>query len=168
MLPVYGSQRSTPLALLRTGRIHTEWEQHGVFRIGALPRVIIEEVTLELQPNPDPAAVLERLRELATRRRFDRSPVELRRFALRAGTNAPPLLEAAVVRLDRNGTRLSQVVLRRPGVEVLTCGQARLTFGADARFWLEAPTHRYPLDWPEPASDRLETSIRSTTTHSPL
>jgi hypothetical protein len=166
-VPIFPKQQQTPVAVLRTGRIHTEWEQRGFFRIGVLPRVVLEDVILDLRATDDIPAAMNQVGERLSADRPDRCPVELRRFTLVTTTNAQPLLEAASVRFDRGRTSLAGIVLRREDGTTLRLRRALLTTDDQAQINLVTGTHRYPVKQPRKASDRKDQSAPTTPTTNP-
>lgn len=156
-MPLFQPGQKAAVALLGIERIGTEYEQHGFFRIGLLPRVVLQDVTLDLRSTEGVTAMVERLQRLLSPDRPTRAPFELRGFAIRKGTNAAPLVEASFVRGGRNGIRFSNVTLRRADGNTLMLREARLTKGGDSQFWLEAPPLRLPLLEPPRAADATST-----------
>lgn len=146
--PLYERQAQVPYAVLRARGVRTEWEQRGFFRIGLLPRVVLEHASLDLAPGREPAATpLASLCRLLESERRPPRPIELRGFVLRRGTNAPPLLEAAAVRVDARGARLFQLLVRQPTGPPIQLDHARLKAGEDGTVWLESATQRHRLEW---------------------
>jgi hypothetical protein len=145
-IPLYGPQDHTPYAVLRTGRVRTEYERRGLFRIGVLPRVIVEGGTLELRDGDRAAAALVRLGKSVPRELAAPIPIEVRRFAVRAGTSGLLLIEAATLRVDQSGVKLTRVGWRRGDGTRSTLGQARMAIGADGTLRVGRPPEWHRLD----------------------
>jgi hypothetical protein len=134
VIPLYAAQTTEPAAILRVDQVLTEYEKRGFFRIGVLPRVVLQGVRLEVRQPEAASRVLEHAcqqLEAAARRR----PVELRqlevalperRFELKAaslrvgtrgawavsalawqaGPNARELIPSAELRFEPGGATL--------------------------------------------------------------
>jgi hypothetical protein len=61
VIPRYNEADRTLYAVISVDKVHTEYEKHGFFRIGALPVAVLEGVTYEAK---DPAAAAKNLARL--------------------------------------------------------------------------------------------------------
>lgn len=116
-LPVYVTGEAKPVAVLRLRQVGIEYQRRGFFRIGVLPILLGEEVTLELR-----LPAYARLALTAATNWFRPGEhyraVEWRDFKMVvAGEKAPRLRAKQVQPMERNALRLSDVVVRPAGNE---------------------------------------------------
>lgn len=126
VLPVYAGQAGHPVAILRVERFGLEYQKRGFFRIGVLPIMVLDDVTLEVLD-------AERLREVIElafshpqfRGHKSAIPVEVRRFRFRCKTEPGLELSAKTLRPVGHGRwALSGVIIQRPGAQPIELAEA--------------------------------------------
>jgi hypothetical protein len=102
VLPVYLDFGSKPAALLRAKAIYPDHQRRAFFRIGVLPMLVAEDVTVEVCDPERAAAALAGLRD-GLKPHAHGAAIELRRVAFQFPAEPAPRLKAATLRLQDNG-----------------------------------------------------------------
>jgi hypothetical protein len=90
-----------PVALVRVGRIYKDYERKGFFRIGVLPVLAMDDVSVEIR---DPALVTTGLAQFqAWLGSHSKHNVELRRLRVRVGSFPTNRLESGRALITRDG-----------------------------------------------------------------
>ena len=101
-VPIYESHNPMPVAVLRAGKIYSDFEKVGFFRIGTLPLGVAENVSVELR---DTFRLPETLNALGVRfapAGGGKRGIEARNFSLTFRGETQGTLKARVVRLDKS------------------------------------------------------------------
>lgn len=117
-----------PVALLRAGRVFRDYQTRGFLRIGALPMVVIDKLSIELRNADRLSSVLTSVGEKLALRTEAKKAVEGRDFRLSFSSSKGGQLRAHRVRLEK-GTewQLLDGVVERPGTTNIVFSQATLT-----------------------------------------
>jgi hypothetical protein len=98
-IPLQVSPDSPQSFQIACGRVHLESKKLGLFRIGPMPQLIIEDMTILLPPDVDLAASAAALDAF-----FNANPtwsdIAIRGFQVRQMPSQAPLLQAASARID--------------------------------------------------------------------
>ena len=113
--------------MIRAGRVFSDYQSRGFFRIGALPMLVLDKLSIELrQPERLPMA-LSQVGEKFAVRSDTRKAVEGRDFRLWFTSRKDAQLRARRVRLEGGTTwRLFDGAIQRPDSATLSFRQATL------------------------------------------
>lgn len=144
MVPVYFPGEPAPAAVLRLGRVSSDYERRGFFRIGLLPLVAVEDARIELMAGAKLTNALSRahgwLEHFAAGRHL-----ELRQVSLLFPPEKTPRLLAGRARLDRQGRwLLSGGITLRDGASQIQISQATLQATGAQTGWLTWETTNAP------------------------
>ncbi len=125
--PIFVPPDPHPAAVLTIGSISREYARHGYFRIGALPELVIDSVTLEIR-NP---SVIGRILDALNERSLPHLPdkwVRIRNVCLKAGYGSRSIIVAAEIRkLGRLRWRFVDGVVSNDGTNFHTFDEASLS-----------------------------------------
>ena len=126
-VPVYVDSRTEPAAILRADRIFTDYQRRGFFRIGVLPLLVFDRLTLEIREPARFAAVLSTVSGQFAIKDNVRKAVEGREFTLWLGGEQNGRVCARRVRVE-DGTvwRLQDGSVDRPGTAAMAFRRATL------------------------------------------
>ena len=129
VMPVYFNFDPHPAALLKVEHIFNDYQTRGFFRIGALPALILDGVTLELK---DPTRLTNALAEYCGRfclKKGVRKAVEARKFRLVFSSHEDGQICARWVHLESSAKwRLQDGTFARPGAKPVAFRSATLVF----------------------------------------
>jgi hypothetical protein len=128
VISVYPDSAAEPAAMIRAGRVFSDYQTRGFFRIGALPMLVLDRLSVELLQPEQLSKALRSLGEKFAVKNDSRKAVEGRDFCLWFSSRKDAQLRARRVRLE-SGTawRLFDGALLRPGSDVIPFRQATLT-----------------------------------------
>jgi hypothetical protein len=125
---VYLKSEPSPVAIVRTRAIHEDYQRRGFFRIGVLPMLALERLTLEVRDPEHLSGVLTNATALLGRKGEARKAVEGRDFALSFSSKPDGLVTARSVRLEgRDAWSLAQGAVDMPPGKPVNFRQATLT-----------------------------------------
>jgi hypothetical protein len=125
---LYGDSELEPVAVFRAERIFSDYQRRGFFRIGALPLLVFDGLSIELH---DPAQVSKALATLGAR--FDtrgdaRKAIEGRDFCLSFASEKEGRLRARRVRLETaTAWHLQEGTVHQAGASPMPFRQGTLT-----------------------------------------
>jgi hypothetical protein len=128
MVALYGESELEPVAVFRAERIFSDYQRRGFFRIGALPLLVFDGLSIELH---DPTQVSKALASLGAR--FDargdaRKAVEGRDFCLSFVPEQDGRLRARRVRLESTTAwHLQEGTVHQAGAAPMPFRQGNLT-----------------------------------------
>jgi hypothetical protein len=125
IMPLHAGQDQKPVAVVRIERIVKEYQRHGFFRIGLLPQVVAEGLTLELREGSRATEILGEL-PFCLLKVISRGAAPVRGFTIRTPNQSIPLLQAAYLSLGAGEWRLRDGTLARPGVAPIRFTEATL------------------------------------------
>jgi len=100
MVPIYLDNSPTPAAILRVGRVYRDFQRRGFFRIGILPVVVGEDVSIEIREPDELEQIFTKTSTIIGS--FAKSDaVELHRARLLFPGQETPLVEAGRMRLEK-------------------------------------------------------------------
>ena len=101
-IPLYEAAQPSPVAVLRIGEVRLDYQRKGFFRIGLLPMLVADEVSIDLGSAHNPLEALRRAcRRLEMPHRA--GALELRRVTVRFPPSLHSRLLAARVRFGQEG-----------------------------------------------------------------
>lgn len=100
-IPVYVANQGEPVAILQIGQIHKGYQSRGFFRIGVLPMLVLDQVTLEIWNETRAPQALERLRRW--RGGLGSKVVEIRELCIKTGDASDVWLRAKRARFGLHG-----------------------------------------------------------------
>jgi hypothetical protein len=125
VMPVYLDFASPAVAVLRADAIYPSHQRWGYFRIGLLPMLACDGVTLEVCDAQKAVEALAGMRE-NLKSQANGTIVELHQVAIRFLPETTPRLKAATVRLpDKGQWQLSDILLQT-GTNVISASRALL------------------------------------------
>lgn len=138
MVPLYVPGKPAPVAVVRIENLRRDYQRKGFFRIGLLPMVIAEGVTIEcFQPGDLKQVLGQWPAQLA--QSAHAGAAELRRVSFRLPGQTTPRLEAGVAQLKPNGCWLlsGEVRFARAGETLVAAeGVLRVTGAQTGRLLL--------------------------------
>jgi hypothetical protein len=128
VIAVYPDSALEPAAMIRAGRVFSDYQTRGFFRIGALPLVVLDKLSIELLAPERLSRTLSHLGEKFTVRNDARKAVEGRDFRLWFASRKDAQLRARRVRLESGTTwRLLDGIFQPPGSAAIPFRQATLS-----------------------------------------
>lgn len=126
MIPIFVEQDAKSVGILRVDRVFTEYQRKGLFRIGLLPQIVAEGVTVEFRQPDQIANVLGAIRSRLFATHYE-AAAELRRIVIQADSGSAPLLQARSVRFDEAGRwQLRDGLISKPGTNPIRFTRAVL------------------------------------------
>ena len=125
VMPVYLDFSSPAVAVLRADRIYPTHQRWGYFRIGLLPMLACDGVTLEVCDAEKAAQALAELRD-NLKSQANGTIVEMRQVAIRFTPETTPRLTAAVMHLQDHGQWQLSDVAFQSGTNVVHAARALL------------------------------------------
>lgn len=125
-IPIY-EKGGKPLAIVRADRIYGDYQRRGFFRIGVLPMLVLEGLSLELCDPTQVLAVLSRAGAHFESRSKARRAIEGRNFILSIAGQTNEVIRAQIVRLE-NGTDwlFQEGIVDQPGAAPISFRRATL------------------------------------------
>jgi hypothetical protein len=128
VIAVYPDSAPEPAAMIRAGRVFSDYQTRGFFRIGALPLVVLDKLSIELREPERLSKALSQMGEKFAIRGDTRKAVEGREFCLWFTARKDAQLRAHRVRLEGGTTwRLFDGVIQQPESGAVPFRQATLT-----------------------------------------
>jgi hypothetical protein len=125
---VYLKTDPLPVAIVRAGAIHEDYQRRGFFRIGVLPMLALERLTLEVRDPEHLSGVLTNATAFLARKGEARKAVEGRDFALSFTCKPDGRVTARSVRLEgREAWSLAQGTVDMPPSKPVNFRRATLT-----------------------------------------
>ena len=125
-VPVFVNGGSQPAAIIRLGRVFTDYQRKGFFRIGLLPLLAAEDVEVTFLQGSTVSNALAQV-QVRLERRFQRPLLELRRIRFLFPGETTPRLKAERMRPDSLGCwRLDNVVVFQGAAGPLQVASASL------------------------------------------
>jgi hypothetical protein len=125
---VYLKSDPSPVAIVRAAVIHEDYQRRGFFRIGVLPMLALEHLTLEVRDPKHLSRVLTNATAFLARKGEARKAVEGRNFALSFRSKPDGWVTARSVRLEgRDAWSLAQGTVDMPLGKPVNFRQATLT-----------------------------------------
>ena len=125
---VYLKSERLPAAIVRARAIHEDYQRRGFFRIGVLPMLALEGLTLEVREAEHLSGVLTNATAFLARKGEARKAVEGRDFTLSFSSKPDGRVTARSVRLEgREAWSLAQGTVDMPPGKPVNFRQATLT-----------------------------------------
>jgi hypothetical protein len=100
--PFYAPADTNPAVIVHMDRVHRDYQRRGFFRIGSLPLLAVEKVTVDIAKPDHALAALLKL-DTSLRQAAAAKSVECRDVTFRFAGETVPRLRAARIRLSRAG-----------------------------------------------------------------
>jgi hypothetical protein len=127
VMPVYLGVQTEPAVVLRVERIHRDYQKKGFFRIGALPVLALEKLSVEVREPERLTSALVHMDRRLTFSRQARQGVEARGFVLTFPGKEAGQVRARLVRFESADTwQLVEGAVERPGEPPQSFSQAHL------------------------------------------
>jgi hypothetical protein len=128
VMPEYLDFGSKPAAIFRADQIYEDYQRRGFFRIGVLPMVVLEGLSLELCDTNQLSVALTRTSTHFGSKGKASNAVEGRNFSLSFSGQKNAVIHAQIVRLE-SGTewRLQEGTVDQPGAASISFRRATLT-----------------------------------------
>lgn len=133
-MPFYGARGGTPVAVVHVQRFRKEFDRKGFYRIGMMPLLIAEDVTIEVWREAEFREVLGEIKTILGPSSTQGARVEMRRVTFRFPNESTPRLTADSARFKPDGAwDLRGSIQFTAGSESLRARHGRLTVtGAEA------------------------------------
>jgi hypothetical protein len=143
---VYLKSELLPVATVRAGAIHKDYQRRGFFRIGVLPMLALEGLTLEVRDPEHLSGVLTNATAFLARKGEASKAVEGRDFVLSFSSKPDGRVTARSVRLEgREAWSLAQGTVEMPPGQPVNFRQATLTISSPQAGDLLCETTNGPL-----------------------
>ncbi len=127
LVPICIGSNREPVAIFRAKHVFSDYQRRGFFRIGVLPLLVIDGLSIELRDPSSLPATLNAVPSHALFKDFVRSAVEARQFALSCDSQKDFAVRARLVRLESSDEwRLEDGVVRQSGGGQLSFQRATL------------------------------------------
>jgi hypothetical protein len=128
VVAVYPDSSPQPAAMIRAGRVFSDYQTRGFFRIGALPMLVLDKLSVEVLQPERLSKALNTLGEEFAVRGDSRKAVEGRDFSVWFASRKDAKLQARRVRLEGGRMwRLYEGAIQRPDSATVPFRQAVLT-----------------------------------------
>jgi hypothetical protein len=126
VMPIYPDTGVQPLAIIRVDKIFVDHQRRGFFRIGVLPMLAMEGLSIELCDTNQLIVALTNVQSCLSFKGGSSSVVEGRDFSLLCPGGKSEFIHARLARLENKEWKLVNGTLSRPGTNSIQFQEAVL------------------------------------------